>query len=99
MYADDTSFSYKSKTLVQLNEAMNDDFMSLESWLKRNNISLNVAKTHTILNFSKSKQRAFINSNEKLDIKVKDENVKVAESQNTFEYKLIRTWNGRNILC
>ena len=78
---------------------MNDDFMSLESCLKRNNISLNVAKTHKMLNCSKYKQRAVINSNEKPEIKVKDENVKVAERQNTFEYKLIKTWNGRNILC
>ena len=79
MYADDTSLSYKSKALTQLNEAMNHDFMSLESWLKGNKIFLNVAKTHTMLICSKSKQRALINSNEKLDIKVKDENLKIVE--------------------
>ena len=79
MHADDTSLSYKSKALTQLNEAMNHDFMSLESWLKGNKISLNVAKTHTMLICSKSKQRALINSNEKPDIKVKDENLKIVE--------------------
>ena len=79
MYADDTSLSYKSKALTQLNEAMNHDFMSLESWLQRNKISLNVAKAHTMLICSKSKQRALRNSNEKLDIKVKDENLKIVE--------------------
>ena len=77
MYADDTSLSYKSKILTQLNEAINDDLMSLESWLKGNKISLNVAKTHTMLICSKSKQKALINSNEKLDIKVKGENLMV----------------------
>ena len=76
MYADDTSLSYKSKILTQLNEAINDDLMSLESWLKGNKISLNVAKTHTILNCSKSKQKALINSN---DIEVKGENLMVVE--------------------
>ena len=79
MYADDTSLFYKSKILTQLNEAINDDLMSLESWLKGNKISLNFAKTHTMLICSKSKQKALINSNEKLDIKVKGENLMVIE--------------------
>ena len=100
MYADDTSLSFKSKILTQLNEAINDDLMSLESWLKGSKISLNVAKTHTILICSKSKQKALINSNEKIDIKVKDENLMVVEKIKylTLEYKLIKIWNGRNIL-
>ena len=79
MYADDISLSYKSKILTQLNEAINDDLMSLESWLKGNKISLNVAKTHTMLICSKSKQKALINSNEKLEIKAKGENLMVVE--------------------
>ena len=82
MHDDNTSLSYKSKTLTQLNEAMNDALMSLESWLKGNKISLNVkcCKTHTMIICSKSKQRALLNSNRKLDIKVKDENLIVTES-------------------
>ena len=79
MYADDTSISYKSKTLTQLNEAVHDDLMSVEFWLKGNKISLNAAKTHTMLIYSKYKQRALINSNEKHDIKVKDENLMVVD--------------------
>ena len=46
MYADDTSLCYKSKDLTQLNMAINDDLRKLETWLKGNKISLNVAKTH-----------------------------------------------------
>ena len=68
MHTDDTSIPYKSKTLTQLNEGMNDDLMRLESWLKGNKISLNVAKTDIMLICSKYKQRALINSNERLDI-------------------------------
>ena len=79
MYANDTSLSCKSKILTQLNEAINDDLMSLESWLKGNKISLNVAKTHIVHICSKSKQKALINSNEKLDIKVKGENLLLVE--------------------
>ena len=36
-------------------------------------------KTHTLLMCSRSKLRALINSNEKLGIKVKDENLKIVE--------------------
>ena len=84
MCADDSSISYKSKIVTQMNEAMNDGLISLESWLKGNNI-LNVAENHTMLICSKSKQRALINSNEKLDIKFK--------YHTTLKYKLIRLWN------
>ena len=79
LYADDTSLSYQSKALTQLTEAMNHDFMSLESWLQGNKILLNGAITYTMLMCSKSKQRALIDSNEKLDIKVKDENLEIVE--------------------
>ena len=92
MYADDTSLSYKSKALTQLNEAMNHDLMSLESWLHGNKISLNVAKTYTMLICSKSKQRALIKSNEKFDIKVKDENLKIVE-----KIKYLRVQIDRNL--
>ena len=55
---------------------MNDDLMRLESCLKGNKISLNVAKTHTMLICSKSKKRApLTDSNEKIEIKVKNENL------------------------
>ena len=80
MYADDTSLSCKSKAQTQLNEAMNHDFMSLEYWLKGNMISLNIAKTDIMLICCKSKQRALINSNEKVGIKVKDENLKIVKT-------------------
>ena len=58
MYADDTSLSYKSKDLTQLNMAINDDLRKLETWFKGNKISLNVAKTHSMLICSKSKHRS-----------------------------------------
>ena len=84
MYADDTSFSYMSRILTQLNEAMNDDLIRLESLLTGNKISLNFAKTHTMLISSISKQIALINPNEELYIEVKDENLMVFEKIEYF---------------
>ena len=42
-------------------------------------MSLTVAKTHTMLICSKSKQKALIKSNEKLEIKVNSENLMAVE--------------------
>ena len=79
MYADNTSLSYKPKDLTRLNEVMNDDLKSLESWLKGNKISLNVAKTHSMLICSKSKQNSLKNSNDKLDLKIQEDSLEVVK--------------------
>ena len=72
MYADDTSLSYKSKDLTQLNEAIDDDLKNLETWVIGNKISLDVAKTHSILICSKSKLRSIQNSDETFALKIRD---------------------------
>ena len=57
MYADDTSLCLKSKDISQLNEAINVDLEHLDSWLKGNKLSLNVAKTQSMLIATKPKHR------------------------------------------
>ena len=49
MYVDDTSLCFKSKDLSQLNEASNEDLSCLDAWLISNKLSLNVAKTQSML--------------------------------------------------
>ena len=49
MYADDTSLCYQSHDLTQLNEDINSDPKKLVTWLEGNKLSLNVAKTHSML--------------------------------------------------
>ena len=49
MYADDTSLCYQSLDITQLNEAINSDLKQLDTWLQGNKLSLNVAKTHSML--------------------------------------------------
>ena len=55
MYADDTSLCNQSRDLTQLNEAINSDLKKLETWLQGNKLSLNVAKTHSMLTSTKQK--------------------------------------------
>ena len=58
MYADDTSLCHQSHDLTQLNEAINSDLMKLETWLQGNKLSLNVAKTHSMLLSTKQKHNS-----------------------------------------
>ena len=63
MYADDTSLCIKSKDLSRLNEALNEDLLRLDAWIMSNRLSLNVAKTQSMLVSTKSKRKAVNESN------------------------------------
>ena len=45
----DTSISYSSKSVSHLCNAINSDLQNLSSWLQGNKLSLNVAKTHSMI--------------------------------------------------
>ena len=49
MYADDTSISYSSKIIDELNETLNSDLDSLKQWLEGNKLSPNIIKTHAMV--------------------------------------------------
>ena len=55
MYADDMSLCYQALDIKNLNNAINNDLMQLDSWLKGNRLSLNVAKTNCMLIATKQK--------------------------------------------
>ena len=54
MYADDTSLRFKSKDIFRLDEALKEDLLRLDAWLISNKLSLNVAKTQSLLVSSQS---------------------------------------------
>ena len=45
-----------SHDLTRLNEAINSDLKELDTWIQGNKLSLNVAKTHSMLISTKQKQ-------------------------------------------
>ena len=49
MYADATSLRYQSSDINVLNEAINSYLKQLDTWLQDNKLSLNVAKTNSML--------------------------------------------------
>ena len=71
MYPDDTSLCLKSKGISQQNEAINVDLELLDSWLKGNKLSLNVAKTQSMLIATKPKHRTLNNAAEKLNLEIR----------------------------
>ena len=56
MYADDTSIYHSSKDIMQLNRALNDELRRLDGWLQGNKLSLNVAKTRSMLIATKKRR-------------------------------------------
>ena len=55
MYADNTSLSFSSNSISIINEKVNEDLECLNIWLARNKLSLNVAKTNSIMIGSRKK--------------------------------------------
>ena len=70
MYSEDTGLCLKSKDIAQLNEAINVDLERIDSRWKGIKLSLNVAKTRSMLIASKPKHRKFNNAGEKLNLEI-----------------------------
>ena len=79
MYADDTSLCYQSHDMTRLNEAMNSDLRKLDAWLQGNKLSLNVAKTHSMLISTKQKHNILQGQNEDLKLKIRDNELEVVK--------------------
>ena len=81
MYADDTSLCYQSHDLTRLNEAINSDLRKLDAWLQGNKLSLNVAKTHSMLVSTKQKHNILKGQNEDLTLKIRDNELEVVKTK------------------
>ena len=79
MYADDTSLCYQSHDLTRLNEAINSDLRKLDTWLQGNKLSLNVAKTHSMLISTKQKHNILKSQNKDLVLKIRDNELEVVK--------------------
>ena len=55
MYADDTSISYSSSSLVDIEQTLNSELNDLKLWMQGNKLSLNVLKSQTMVVGSKPK--------------------------------------------
>ena len=72
MYADDTSLSYQNHSIYYLNRALNQDLKALDIWLRCNKLSLNVAKTQSMVISTKQKLAVLKNETEQLNLRIHD---------------------------
>ena len=77
MYADDTSICHSSKDILQLNTALNEELRRLGRWLQGNKLSLNVAKTRSMLITTKQKRTYLMDSNQALQPFHREEHIEV----------------------
>ena len=82
MYADDTSISYSSKSLAEINEAVNSDLKKLQIWLGGNKLSLNVAKTQSMIfgSLSNLKKHHVDNGDPKINHHITEDNLDMVGS-------------------
>ena len=96
-YADDTSLCIKSKDFSRLNKALNEDLSHLDAWLIINKLSLNVAKTQSMLVSIKAKRKALDMSNQNLQVKINGTELEVVSKIKYFVVLLDNSldWNDR----
>ena len=100
MYADDTSLCHQSNDLTQLNEAINSDLKKLETWLNGNKLSLNEAKTHSMLISTKQEGSSLRSRNEALELKIRENELEVVQkdklpwSADRLQFRLERANQG-----
>ena len=79
MYADDTRLCRQSSDLNQLEVALNSDLKQLTTWLQGNKLSLNVAKTHSMLISTKQKHNILKSQNEVLELNIRNNKLDVVQ--------------------
>ena len=70
MYADDTSLRFKADNTSRLSEILNEDLEALDYWLKGNKLSLNVAKTQSMVISTKKKHAALKQQTDQLNLQI-----------------------------
>ena len=67
MYADDTSIIYAGKDVKEINDFLNNDLKSINTWLSANKLTLNLTKTE-ILVITSRQRRVYLSDNPSLKI-------------------------------
>ena len=79
MYADNTSLCYQTSDINNLNNAINNDLMQSDTWLKSNKLSLNVAKTNCMLIATKHKHSCLKYRNKNLHLTMCDKELEMIQ--------------------
>ena len=80
MYADDTNLSFMNDNLVRLNEVLKTDLNSLDKWLKGSRLSLNIAKTKSMVISTNPKHSALKHQTDQLCLDIRNNPLEVVAS-------------------
>ena len=83
MCADDTSLYHMSNDVSKLESAFNEDLELLDNWLKGNKLSLNVAKTKSMLICTESRRKILNSNDDTLNLLIRDREL---ESVDVIKY-------------
>ena len=100
MYADDTNISFQSSNLTDLEDNMNNELSSLNSWLIANRLSLNIAKTEFMI--IGSRQRLINHDVSNLNICVNNTQIKRVQHTKSLGLTIDEnlTWkNHVDVIC
>ena len=79
MYADHISLCHQSDDITQLNKAIKNDLRHFDTWLQGNELSLNAAKPHSMLNTTKQKRNILQDANLNLEINIRESELEVVQ--------------------
>ena len=96
MYADDTSLSLQNHSMSQLNRALNQDLLALDKWLRGNKLSLNVAKTHSMVISTKRKLAILKNQAEQLHLHIRHNDLDVVQCTKYLGVHIDNTLDWKN---
>ena len=96
IYADDTNLCYQPHNLTRLNEAINGDLKELDTSLQGDKLSLNVAKSYSMLISTKQKPNILKSQNKDLDLKIRYTELEVVKRKNALVCKSTAPWTGKN---
>ena len=86
IYTDDTTISYSSKSISELNAKLNNDLHCLEEWLHGNKLTINVTKTQAMIVGSRLNLRKIMgNPSEAPCYAIGDTNIGIVQSTKTLE--------------
>ena len=97
MYADDTSLSYQNHSMRQLNRVLNQDLKALHNWLRGNKLSLNVAKTQSMVISTKQKLAVLKSQTEQLNLHLHDKDLDGVQSIKYLGIHIDNTLDWKNI--
>ena len=95
MYADDTSLCHMPNDISKLETAINKDLELLDNWLKGNKLSLNVAKTKSMLICTKSWRKIVYSNDNKLNLLIRE--LESVDVRCTLVYMFITVQVGKII--